>query len=215
MFAEVMYGNTASSAPISYAPKLSPMSQLMSTGIVLSVMTKRNRRARLPDVVFASKVQPLRLVDRDRAKPDAIAGLELREQGEIHARDFGDSRIAAGRLSVCHEYDRVATRGELHRAERDCLGEQLAAIAQPGERPFEPIAHPVRLSTDTELAARQPRARFRREQPGVFAIDETDNGRGGVEWDQRRRCAPTCDRDATMTALEADGSADPARQLRR
>src|SRR5580765_3993276 len=44
--------------------------------------------------------QAARLVEGDRLEPDAAAGPELRDGGEIRRGDRGDDRIAAGRLMI-------------------------------------------------------------------------------------------------------------------
>src|SRR4051812_24692364 len=182
MFADVTCGSTSSSAPISYAPKLSPMSQLMSTRIASSVVVQRDRRAYLAEVVFAGKVQPLCLRERDRAKAKAISGLELSNHGEIHGRDLGDARVAARRLTIGHEDDRITARWKLHGAKRDRLGENLARRSQRERRSFEPVAHAIGLCADAKLGAPQLLFRFRREEFGVFRLDDPDHGRRCVAW---------------------------------
>src|SRR5262245_54522201 len=100
-FADVMYGKTASSAPMRYAPKLSPMSQFRSTRLPIVGswsflrVVERDRRSRLRDVGLASKVQRLGVLERDEPKAQPISGLELRDERKVHARDVTDARIAA------------------------------------------------------------------------------------------------------------------------
>src|SRR3982750_85645 len=164
MFADVTCGSTSSSAPISYAPKLSPMSQLMSTRIASSVVVQRDRRAHLAEVVFAGKVQPLCLRERDRGKAKAISGLELSHHGKIHGRNLGDPWIATRRLAIGHEDDRITARWKLHGAERHRLGENLARRSQRERRAFERVAHPIGLRADAKLGAPQLLRRFWREE---------------------------------------------------
>src|SRR3954463_8619996 len=215
MFADVTCGSTSSSAPISYAPKLSPMSQLMSTRIASSVVVQRDRRAYLAEVVFAGKVQPLCLRQRDRAKAKAISGLELSNHWKIHGRNLGDAWIAARRLTISHEDDRIPARWKLHGAKGHRLGENLARRFERERRSFEPIAHPIGLRADAKLGAPQLLRRFRREESRVLPLDYPDHGRRCVAWQQRCRSTPMRDRHPVPAAISGHGVRDPASQLSR
>src|SRR5262245_51408605 len=134
MFADVMNGSTWSSAPMRYAPKLSPMSQFRSTRIMdASRVLERDRASRLLDLMLACKVQRVRIVERDWPKCYLIARFELGEQRKVDRRNFADARIATRRLSVGHEDDRLAIWRELHRAEKRGLRQQLQGRRE-GER---------------------------------------------------------------------------------
>ena len=85
----------------------------------------------------------VRLGDRRAREPDAVARGELGEERNVHSGNVRDPRIAAQRLRVRHEYDRVAVRGDLDRAGSDRRRDQLG-VALPLQRAaVEADAHPV------------------------------------------------------------------------
>ena len=98
-----------------YVEALAVNPELLAAGVY------DGRGRRLAQFHLPLKVRALCLGERDLAKAQRIARLQLCDERQVDARDLADAWIAACRLSVGHEHDRRAPRGELDRAERDAL----------------------------------------------------------------------------------------------
>src|SRR5215472_5527371 len=104
---------------------------------------KRQSYLHLLQLSLAIKVQPLRILERDRREAHVVSGLELRDEWQVDGRDLADTRVTAGRLAVGHEDDRCAARRKLDGSERHALGKDFDALAQSKLGALDPIAHAV------------------------------------------------------------------------
>ncbi len=76
---------------------------------------------------------------------DPVAGRELTRERQIGGDHRRDLRIAAGRLPIRHQQDRLARRRHLQRTDRRGVGQDVRASRVRERRALEPIAHAIRL----------------------------------------------------------------------
>ncbi len=153
-------------------------------------------RARLRQLPLVFEERLLRLLQRDAAKAQPVAGLELRDERQVEARHLANSRIPAGRLPVGHENDRRAARWQLNRAERDAFGQQLDGALKRERHAVESIAHAVRAGGDAKRRFEQTLQRCEIECVRVRAGNHAHDGVVRVLGPQTVRDAPVRRRSA-------------------
>src|SRR2546430_15646989 len=65
--------------------------------------------------------QPVGLVDGDRAEPERLPGSDLPDAPDVERADGRNLRVAAGGLPIDQQDDRQTVSGDLDRAERDAV----------------------------------------------------------------------------------------------
>ena len=102
------------------------------------------RRRRWP-APSATPPQAMRLGDVDGAEAHALPRLHLPDAPDVERAHRGDLRVAAGRLPVDQQHDRLAVAGHLDRAERDAVRDDVVAARVRDAGPRQARAHAVGL----------------------------------------------------------------------
>src|SRR5688572_27726334 len=109
MLAELSNGMIAASSP-----QPSPRSQLKSSSAFTGALSDGEADSCQPLALRAS--QRVRGAGIDRLEMDLVARTQLRQARQVGGDDVADARIAADRLRLAQQHDRLPVRWQLHRA---------------------------------------------------------------------------------------------------
>ena len=102
-------------------------------------------RARRGDFAFQRKKRRPRRRDVDLGETAGVARAQLREAADVGAGDMAELRIAACGLMIGHQHQGLAVAGDLDRAERNAVRDDVVIAGMGDCRPFEPIGHAIGL----------------------------------------------------------------------
>src|SRR5215469_12181424 len=85
----------------------------------------------------------LRRLDGYRGQTQGIAGPPLSDNRQVRRNDRGDLWIAAGRLMICEQQNRLSRPGHLDGTGHDCIRDDIPAAAMLQHGAIEAHAHPV------------------------------------------------------------------------
>ncbi len=115
---------------------------------------------RLRDLVFAREQGLARRFDVNGDKAAGLARPQLREPADVGACDVTELGIAAGRLMIGHQHQRLAVAADLNGARRNAVGHDVEVIRMGELRPVEPIGHAVGHMRQAEFGAEEGRKRL-------------------------------------------------------
>src|SRR5262249_24506721 len=123
---------------------------------------------------------PVRLFHLDRLEAEPLAWPRLADTPDVTRADRRRLRVAAGRLPVDQEHDRLPVAGDLDRPQRDPVGDDVVAARVLDPRPAQARAHPIRLRQPLVAPAEERSEAFVCEAVGLRAEHGTHGRLAGV-----------------------------------